>query len=172
MRARREDSSLHIPARPRCALKQLNSAEKDKDGCTCSKEIVAPVLPNYLRLPGSRRPQKGQLQGRSGPSFQELKQEECRWSLCQCLVMSIESGSSRRDVLSRINTRAEGQLWRRHLRQNISRSAVWLGQKHLTGADRRPGQDCPTSPSAKAPENERPSTHSPSLQGHGTARMW
>lgn len=92
------------------------------DAHALRKWWLAPVLPNYLRLPGSRRPQKGQLQGRSSPSFQELKQEECRWSLCQCLVMSVVSGNSRRDVLSRINTRAEGQLWRRHLRQNISRS--------------------------------------------------
>lgn len=100
LRARREDSSLHIPARPRCALKQLNSVEKNKDRCTCSKEMVAglcaPQLPQATR---ERRPQKGQLQGRSSPSFQELKQEECRWRLCHCLVMSIESGSSRRDVL-------------------------------------------------------------------------
>lgn len=40
------------------------------------KKMVDPVLPNYLRLPGSRKPQKGQLQGRSSPSFQELKEEE------------------------------------------------------------------------------------------------
>lgn len=74
---------------------------------------------------------------------------------------------SRGSTLGQRDSSGEGTYGR-----TLADPAVWLGQKYLTGTDRRPGQDCPTSPSAKAQENEFPSTHSPSLQVHGAAHMW
>lgn len=143
------------------------------------------MLPNYLRLPGRRRPQKRQLQGRSSPSFQELKQEESSGDCATAWSRASPLGALA-ERCSQGSTLGRGHLWRRHLRQNISKSCCLVRAEVADWNWQEAGQDRRSSYSAKAQEaspspacgasgmsshvlNTNPTT--PSLQVHAAAHV-
>lgn len=137
-------SGLHIPARPRCALKQLSSVEKEHGLMLMLKENGSPCAPTTSGCQGAGGPD-GAAAGQVQSFLSGTEARRIKWRLCHCSTMSTASGSSRWNMHSRINTGQRDVSGEGTYGRTLANPAVWLGQKRLTKTDRRPGQDCSSS---------------------------